>query len=165
MHSCFPCSGRDNLEIRCLATTPPVCEEDVFDISTWSNPNAVLSVPRESIDLYKSVEPWSRFGSFGTIKEASVGEIYIDDGECVIYNPEEQKCSEVISRMSSIPRPAYTYSKKEARLKNLNQIKSAILIPSPLPRQSNLSGSTPETCASLRCLGGRAEDGGDRTEV
>ena len=51
----FSMLGRDNLEIRCLATTPPVCEEDVFDISTWSNPNAVLSVPRESIDLYKSV--------------------------------------------------------------------------------------------------------------
>ncbi len=158
--------GRDNLEIRCLATTPPVCEEDVFDISsTWSNPNAVLSVPRESIDLYKSVEPWSRFGSFGTIKEASVGEIYIDDGECVIYNLGGTEVFRGDIKNVIYPAPGIYILKKEARLKNLNQIKSAILIPL-LCLVNRIYPAQPQKPA-LRsgAWGGRTEDGGDRTEV
>ena len=47
----------------------------------------------------------------------------------MIYNPEEQKCSRGDIKNVIYPAPGIYILKKEARLKNLNQIKSAILIP------------------------------------
>ncbi len=64
------CSGLTSLPVK--AMTPPTCEDDPFSVYD------TLYVPKESVDLYKSTSPWSKFETIIGVNFSDVPTIKAD---------------------------------------------------------------------------------------
>lgn len=62
-------------DVICLAEDVPSTEDDGFDIFYNSNiENAVLHVPSNAVETYKSKMPWSRFNSIVAVEKSDIPE-------------------------------------------------------------------------------------------
>lgn len=76
-------------EVICLAEKVPSYAYDSYEISSIHR-NAILKVPENSIDLYKSQKPWSDFGKI------------------VVYSPDNEAANSVIAMIKAIGKVVYT---------------------------------------------------------
>ena len=91
-------------EVKAMPETPPTMYDDSF---TWYN--KTLIVPDESIDLYKSTSPWSKFETIMTISETQNYNLdyYVDD---IIYKSYKLKVGEVITPEPAPVKEGHTFS-------------------------------------------------------